>query len=57
MRNIKEVFINGVYKGKTPMMINSIPVGSNTIRVKSLWGQEYSSSVVIRQGQVTTLII
>lgn len=52
-----EVFINGVYKGKTPVMINSIPVGSNTVRVKSLWGQEYSSSVVIRQGQVTTLII
>ena len=52
-----EVFINGVYKGTTPVMINSIPVGSNTIRVKSLKGNEYSSSVVIRQGEVTTLII
>lgn len=50
-----EVFINGVYKGKTPVMINSIPVGSNTIRVKSLRGNEYSSSVVIRQGEVTAV--
>lgn len=47
------IYINGIYKGTTPLMVVNAPVGNQMIRVITVQGREFMTTVDIKEGLLT----
>jgi phage replication-related protein YjqB (UPF0714/DUF867 family) len=50
-----DIYLDGLYRGSTPLVISNLATGSHTVLLRRAGYQEYSTSIAINAGSTTEL--